>query len=541
MNKSLRQLLPQAQQRFVAGDLAQAQALYQRVLDQHPGQAEALQGLLSIALRQGQSAAAEGYLVQLVALHPGEPAFTDYLANLLQQRGAIDEATAHYERLLERIDNPAVSHFNFALLLRNAGRTDAALEQYAAALRHNIDGPEEVHSNISNIYGERGQHVEAEASLQQALALNADYLPALYNYALLCEECDRWPEAQGLLERMIALDPDHVDAHVRLAQGQPAERAAPELVPALQRLLRSNAGQPLAQESLYYALGKSADDVGDYAAAADHYRQANRLSIARVGSYDARSLEQLTQRLCDTAALPAAQRSSSGQPIFICGMFRSGSTLLEQMLAAHPQLEAGGELNYLQQQWPASRWLASVGAARETLLTDFVDGYLSELGRLFPNAAADAIINKQPENLLQVPLICRAFSGAKVLVTDRALLDNVLAVYFQQLSPRYGYANRLQDIEHYYQQCQRLLARWLECFPDNIRVVSYEALVQSPEKTLRPVLEFLGLPWDGRCLRFFEVDNRVRTASVWQVRQPLHSRSVGRADHYRELLAPLRE
>jgi hypothetical protein len=231
-------------------------------------------------------------------------------------------------------------------------------------------------------------------------------------------------------------------------------------------------------------------------------------------------------------------------PLFVCGMFRSGSTLLEQILGAHPNVIAGGELDFLM-RLAAERlapFPASVATLDPTRVAAFVAEYRALLAKLFPQAGPGMFVtDKRPDNFQLIGLIQRLFPGAKIVHTTRHPLDNGLSVFVQHLNPQVaGYACDLRDIGHYYGQYRRLMAHWKALYPECIIDVHYDALVRNPVPTLQRLFAELGLDWDERCLDFHRLGNTVKTASYWQVRRPLYGESSGRWRRYAEPLSPLR-
>lgn len=226
-------------------------------------------------------------------------------------------------------------------------------------------------------------------------------------------------------------------------------------------------------------------------------------------------------------------------------MFRSGSTLVEQVLAAHPAVVPGGELDLLPRM--AARQLAPFPAAMATLdaarAAALAAAYRTETARLFPHAAEAAYLtDKRPDNFLLVGLAKRLFPAAKIIHTVRHPLDNGLSIHMQHLDPRgFAYANDLRDTGHYYGQYRRLMAHWKRLYPDSIHDFDYDAFVRDPQATAEALLAFLDLPWDPRCLEFHRLDNTVKTASYWQVRRPLYAEASGRWRQYRRHLEPLAE
>jgi hypothetical protein len=164
--------------------------------------------------------------------------------------------------------------------------------------------------------------------------------------------------------------------------------------------------------------------------------------------------------------------------------------------------------------------------------------YLTTLAATFPDA--DVITDKRPDNVLHIGLIKRLFPDAKIINTVRNPLDNALSVYFLHLDHGMGYALDLMDIGHYLAQERRLMAHWKALYPDDILDFDYDTFVAEPRPALERLLAFLGLDWDDNCLAFHKLDNAVKTASVWQVREPLYQRASGRSRHYQRQLATLR-
>ena len=301
---------------------------------------------------------------------------------------------------------------------------------------------------------------------------------------------------------------------------------------------------PVAKEVLFLALGKAYDDLEEYDDASAAYVAANENSRQRVLPYLPEQTERAFDRLIDlfdSDWVDGRETSSEASPIFICGMYRSGSTLLERMLAGHPAIGAGGELRALAllvAQHLGSYPQGAVSATREQLRR-IADDYERQVRELVPNSRL--VTDKRPDNFLRAGLIRAAFPAAKIIQTRRDIRDNCVSVYFHQFSRSASYANDIQNIAHYYRQQERLFDHWKECFPDSICTVVYEELIESPEEVLRRVLDFLGLEWHPGVLNFQQSGGLVKTYSIWQVREGLYSRSKGRWRNYEQLLSGVPE
>jgi hypothetical protein len=220
-------------------------------------------------------------------------------------------------------------------------------------------------------------------------------------------------------------------------------------------------------------------------------------------------------------------------------MFRSGSTLFEQLLAEAPGVEAGGELYLLPSM--AARELApfpeSLSSLPRTQIDQLAARYRESLAGMFPGARY--VTDKRPDNFLYIGLIKSMFPSAKIVHTTRDPLDNCLAIYFLDLDLGMTYATDLLDIGHYYRNYRRLMAHWKARYGADIIDLNYDQFVREPAAAAAPVFGALGLGWDAKYLEHRRSDRSVRTASVWQVREPLYQRSSGRSRHYATQLAAL--
>ena len=465
-------------------------------------------------------------------------------AEQLQRQHRVPEAIAAYQTLLARFPRLPDSWFNLGFLLRRAGQFDAALAAYQQALDAGLAGPEEAHVNRAVIYRDGlRDDAAAERELAAALGLAPNFLPALLNLANLREDHGLRREAGVLYERILALDPRCFEALARLANLQPPEACDARLVGRLEAALVPPAVSAAERASLGFALGRVRDALGAYDLAFEAYAAANRASRASaepgVVSYDRRRQAQFVDRLIAAGeGVPVVSRGlepTRPRPIFVCG-----STLIEQLLAGHPGVEAGGELDFLPavvagELAPFPESLASMSPAQ---LATLAGRYRQMLARLFPGA--EWVTDKRPDNFLYVGLIKALFPEARIVHTVREPLDNCLSVLFLHLDHRMSYALELMDIGHYYREYLRLMTHWKRLYGADIVDVSYDQLVREPDSTARELFAALGLSWDPAWLESRGRDASIKTASVWQVREPLYRHASGRAAHYERHLQALR-
>jgi tetratricopeptide (TPR) repeat protein len=453
-------------------------------------------------------------------------------AGALRERGQFADAAARYEQVVAAAPHLATAWYNLGFCQRMTGRFEEALQSYRRAIEGGLSGAEEAHLNRAVILGDvLRRESEAGHELDKALALNPRYLPALLNRGNLAEDMGQRDTAIGLYERALAAAPESANALARLANLLPA---GPPLAALLPRLQRAIAGAGLRERAeLGFALGRALDALGRYNEAFDAYSRANTESRSAFNMrYDRTAAEAQAEAIKAVFSAPhrPSRDADAWAPVFICGMFRSGSTLAEQVLAGHPRLTPCGEMAIV----PAlvserltpfpERALEDAGAHA------LADKYRRRVRALFP--AVDLATDKWLGNFLYVGLIKRMFPAAKIVHTLRNPLDNAISVYFLHLDPSMGYAADLDDIAHQSRLVAGMMAHWRALYPEDVIVFDYDAFVARPRETAQSLVEALGLAWDEECLAFHRRTNAVKTASVWQVRQPLYATSSGRWKNY---------
>jgi hypothetical protein len=479
------------------------------------------------------------------------------LASDLHRQGLLEEAIPLFQQALGLAPDAAEAWNELAYALMAAGRHAEAADAFGCALQHGVASPHEAHLQRAVLFADHlRRDDEAQVELLAALALKPDYLPALLNLGNLHEQRGDRAGALACYDRILAdaslaQGSDATLRWVALARSaimRPAVDRDDPLLGRLQAAADAAGSNHHVRANLLFALGQCRDRLGDYALAFEAFAKGNRCLMRQSGRlYDRRQSARLTDAFIaafpDARARVDATARAGATPLFICGMFRSGSTLIEQVLAAHPQVVAGGERDWLlrtaaQRMAPFPASMARLDAAREAALAD---EYAAHLAALFPAAASGMYItDKRPDNFQLIGLIKRLFPTARIVHTIRNPLDNGLSVFMQHLNLQVAaYAGDLGDIGHYYGEYRRLMAHWKSLYSDSIFDFDYDAFVRDPRPALERLFGFLGLDWDERCMEFHTQRNTVKTASYWQVRRPLYGAASGRWRHYREHLGPL--
>lgn len=461
-------------------------------------------------------------------------------------------AVAACRRLLERCPADADGWFNLGYALRQAGAFEAAIEAYGQALRRGVADPAMVHVNRAAILADHLRRDDAaEAELRRALELSPAHPHALLNLGNLHEERGRRADAITAYQRLLGRgehDPMAAEALARLAALQPPAALQDPLLAQLRRVAEDGRVPAASRANLCFARGRALDALGDTGTAFAAFVAGKALAHAGHRDYDADAAEARTSELIEAFPRPASARGACLQPVpvFICGMFRSGSTLLEQVLAGHPDIAAAGEVDLLPRMaatvlspFPAS--VAGLDGPRRDLLA--AQYHRALMARLPAQAATSTMVtDKRPDNVLLAGLAKELFPQARIIHTVRDPRDIALSVLMQHLNPRaFAWAADLQAIGHHMLQQRRLVAHWRRLYPGDVLEFDYDAFVAAPGPTLRALLEQLGLPWHAGCLHFERLGNTVKTASAWQVRKPLHADASGRWRRYRDQLQPLSE
>lgn len=469
-------------------------------------------------------------------------------ASALRNAGRVSEAIHAYRDVLAIEPNLPDSWYNLAWLLRRAADPKGALEAYDEALRRGVSGPEEVWLNKGVIYADDLLNPAAAiAAYQQALKLAPGYLPAMFNLGNIYEDLGDRDGALAQYRQMLHLAPRETEPLARIGNLVRAESADDQVILQIEAALKRTNLDAAARAALEFALGRLLDQVSAYDRAFAAYERANAASEASrppgYPTFDPVRHDAMVQSLMDLPPPPPVSFPSSPvSPVFILGQFRSGSTLLEQVLSAHSRIETLGELPLLAQTGGRyfSPYPAALATASPERIAEARAAYLAGLQQRRPGLTG-IVTDKRPDNFYHIGLILRLFPEAKILHTVRDARDVCLSTFFAHLDPSQVHATRLSSIAHQYRAYERLMDHWKALAPDRILDISYDALVSGAEAEIRRALDFLGLPFEAACLDFHTSAAPVKTASVWQVREPLYTKSSGRWRNYAPHLGPLLE
>jgi tetratricopeptide (TPR) repeat protein len=492
-------------------------------------------------------------------------------------RGAWAEAVGYYEDLLSIDSRHAVARNNLGAAFCSLGRYADAEDQFRQAISINTRKPD-AYNNLGTVLRWRGRVIESETPLRRALKLRPTYVDAQVNLANSLVLLNRWRDAKELLEKALRSAPRNVAALVALGQIAGPEGRLDEAETLFKRAAEIDPSSPSAWAALAgvrkmtpadaewakraeqiadgdlaphdeahvrYAIGKYHDDVGDFARAFRSYRRANELQKMAADPYDRQAHERFVddmKRIYTREALAQAHAgaSDSHRPVFVVGMPRSGTSLVEQIIASHPAAGGAGELPFWSDAIRRHESTIRQGLPDEVLRGKLSAAYL----RLLTQHSKDAerIVDKATFNSEYLGVIHSVFPNARFIYLQRDPIDVCLSAYFQQLSPEMTFAMDLSDLAHYYREHQRLVTHWRSALPPGALLdVPYAQLVADQERWTRKIVDFLGLDWNERCLDFTRTERVVMTSSFWQVRQKIYKTSVGRWHNYQKFIGPLAE
>jgi tetratricopeptide (TPR) repeat protein len=530
------------------GKRTEAVEAYHHAIAIKPDYAVAHSNLAAVQIEKGAFAAGLESADRAIALAPDFVEAHLNRADALTGQRRFGEAETSLRRAIELAPDGATTHSRLGAVLTELGRFQDAVTSHQHAIQLQ---PKD--TSIHLAFGRsllQAKELEAsEASFRRALSLDRDFAPAWERLGATLLVGGRVEDALSCFRRAIAIDPDLAAAHEALAYSGRATSEA-----QLQHLaaLVGDPDRPVVNRIVAgFAAGRFLDNAGRHDKAFPHFVAANALHrqlLAEAGEgFDpdalAREVEGVIER-CNPALFSAASGwgNPSELPVFIVGMPRSGTSLVEQIVASHSLVFGGGERKDIfsiaeallgqNHNRPIEAW--DMGFARQLAGRHIV--HLQELA-----GRALRVTDKMPDNIFHLGIIAVLFPAARIIFCRRDPRDNCLSCFFQRFGEGNAFAYDLTDCAQRCLQTERLAEHWRGVLPLPMMTIDYEALICNPEGESRRLIQFLGLDWEPAVLKFHRTERWVFSASLWQVRQPLFCGSVGRWRHYARYLQPVFE
>jgi len=560
-----------------AGKLEQSLACLERVVSLTPDAPQAHNNLANTYRRLGRLEPAEQHYRRALALHPHYAEAHSNLAFLLTAQGQYDQAAAEARLAIELNPQLVDAYLNLADVEATRHRHAAALQAldalHAFAPQHPaglvarakalqqlehleaalacarqavalVPRSAEAHHALAQVLQAQGATDEALAHFEQAAELPGTVAEeALVGRATLLMESGQKAPAQAAFDQALSMFPGSVRVLAARAEAKTFHTDDPD-VAALETWLAEKVHRPLPDRiSAHFALGKAYLDQQDAPRAFAHLHTANRQKRLTF-AYDAGATEHWMQRIAETFTPERlAQLAGAGEPsdlpVFIVGMPRSGTTLVEQILSSHSQVIGAGELSALRKVVEDNGvfpdWVPAMSGADAQRLGR---AYLNRVESLAQGR--QRLIDKMPGNFLYAGLIPLILPGARIVHCRRDPVDTCLSCYTKHFNGEQPFAYDLAELGAFYTGYERLMAHWRQVLPaERFIEIDYEHVVDDLDSEARRLIAFLGLPWEDACLNFHQNRRVVRTASVNQVRQPIYTTSKGRWQQYADHLGPL--
>lgn len=539
-----------------------------------PQQVPPLLALATKSLKAGRPADAIAPLRQAARLQPSNPIIQHDLGLACLEVGRLAEAVAAFERAVAGNPRYADAYFRLGIALEKLGNIGGAIVAYdratglraslteawfrAGALVFTLGHRDEAigcfrraaATGGKTSFGRLGKaralltedrNQEAEQVLRQTLALDPGNAMAHDLLGNLLSEFGRFDEARACFQRAISIAPLLAGSYYELVRCRPVT-SDDGLLQQMQSALATPGLETAQRLRLHLALGKAADDLGDYGLAMQHFDAADAVRRGSV-SFDSGAFAAEIDRLIDRCTPEWIARapelgSCDATPVLIVGMPRSGTTLVEQIVSNHPEVAAAGELHFWNGCGMAWHSSGAAGTDKPYLAKAAAD-YLGVLRAIAPTAAR--VTDKMPFNFLWAGLIHMAFPRAIILHCRRTAIDTALSIHQTHFHPSLAFPTGGAELVAYFRGYQRLMDHWRRVLPaDRFLEVDYEELTSAPEPEIRRIIAACRLEWHDACLRPESNPRAVRTPSKWQARQPIYRGSVGRWRRYEPWLGPLR-
>jgi tetratricopeptide (TPR) repeat protein len=530
---------------LAAGEMTEAEDALRWAIDMRPDMAPAHDSLARVLTALGRDDDAVTSFERAVALDGNFIKARRALAKTLLAQGRLAPAVIHLEEILKRRPDDGDALVAMAQVCMEASFGGRAVAYLERALRGDPDNAL-LHCYMGQALNECGLGELALGHLRHAAVNLPDKALPYIAMTDALASLGRLEEAQAANARAFQIEPRSVEACFQRAHIRGADQDKAEIT-FMEDILADPGLDDGARSRLHFALGKSLDVLGRFDTAFDHFQRAN---VLRKASFERDRYAELLKAAKETFPSQFFQKRQdfgldSPVPVFIFGMARSGTTLVEQIIASHPQVFGGGELmdiphlSFLLPGLLGKPYPECVAKMDGPLSKNLAGACLRRLTSL--NPAAARVTNKMPGNFPHLGLIALLFPNAPLIRCRRDPRDTCLSCYFTSFRSGSAYSFDLEDTVYFWRGYDDLMDHWQTVLPSRILEVNYEDLVDDPESVSRRIIDHCGLDWDERCLDFNQTSRPVLTASREQVRQPIYRTSVARWRNYEKHLGPLLE
>jgi tetratricopeptide (TPR) repeat protein len=516
------------------------------ILSKYPKYPDAMLLLGVIANQTGEFELAISRLEELIKLKPLFAEAHNNLGSAYQALDKKDKAITYFENAIRLKPDLVEAHYNLGLILAELNKMDEALSRFEKVISIKPDFAE-VYNVVGNLLNEIGRYQDAIEKYMRALEIKPDYVEVHNNLGLVYRNLGEFDKAIEQFNKALYYKPNNAKSYFDISIVRPEK----EQTSIIENLLAKPTITDEDAMYLHYALGYNFNHIKLYSDAFMHFKKANTY-IRKTIDYDIKQHSAYVDNLIETYSydffkqINETSNSNSELPVFIVGMPRSGTSLVEQILSSHPEVYGAGELSILNDleerivthlkkpnSYPkcVSQVDDNIWSILSAEYLDRISNYSSEVTR---------VTDKMPDNFLRIGLIKVLFPKARIIHCQRNALDTCVSIFLNFINIKGNeYSFDLNEIGNYYLDYLKLMAHWNNLFPSGIYNVQYEELVENQSMISQQLIGFLGLEWDEKCIDYVNNDRAVTTASTIQVREPIFRKSVNRWKLYENDLESL--
>lgn len=530
------------------GRLDEAENAYKKALSYRENYIKALNNLVCVQEMQSKSDEARKTFEQILKIVPDSAEAHNNLGAALAKTGGsrnIRKAEQHFREALTLNPKYLEAYVNLGRLYEDSNRIDGAIKCYTKALELEPEY-QDASIHLASVLVHDSKYPEAKALYSDVIAKNPHNSMAVAGMGNLKKMIGKFSEAEALYNKALEININETSAYFGLSGCRKYTLEDKEFIKKLKKYSSLSA-------SINFALGKMYNDIGDYDESFMYYRRGNELRNNKI-DYDAQENTELIGRIIDFFSNELINNLRTGGnptelPVFILGAPRSGTTLVEQIISSHPDVYGAGELKYIYQQIKKIKNTKNGTEKYPECMKDitpadiarFAREYIEYITALCEDRNIRKITDKMPGNFVYIGFIASLFPNAKIIHCRRNPLDTCLSIYFQSFNSGHRYGFNLENLGYWYKDYLKLMEHWNSVLGNCIYNVNYVDVINNTEDTTRKLIEHCGLEWDDRCLQFHTVNRAVKTASQWQVRQPVYNTSLDIWKRYDKHIGPLKE
>jgi len=534
---------------YLSGNLSSAERIYKKILKSDKNNHNVLRLLGILENKKGRKDVAKQLIKKAISINPDIPAYYNNLGEIYRSERQYQNAISNYQQAITLNQNYAQAYNNLGCVLVEVDKVEDAVDSFNMAISSSGNNYADAYSNLGNVLADQGRLNDSLSSYNKAIKVNSRHKDAFNGLGSALSDQGKFDEAVAAYRKAIDIDPEYAEAYRHLLNNSKQTEYNDDIrsVELLYDKKTISKGQRM---HLGFGLGKAYEDLGEYDKSMEFILEANHIRHLSI-EYSTAYTKNLFNKIIKTFSKEFFSTNSSGgisdeTPIFILGMPRSGTSLVEQILASHSDVFGAGELNELSRlinniciKHKADGFPECVSCLNERELVEFGKSYIEKL-RAY-SVDSKYITDKMPHNFMRIGLIKAVLPNAKIIHCMRDPMDNCLSIFKNFFPKGHDYSYDMVELGRYYRLYLELMKHWNSVLPGFVYNLNYEQLIMDQENQTRQLLDFCDLSWDKSCMNFHKTERRVGTASNKQVRRPIYKDSMQLWKRYEKQLEPMRQ